>query len=388
VSEAAEVLEISEAAVRKRMHRGTLEREHRPDGRVYVYVDAGKLPNRESREAAGTESSDGGHKNEQRSWWDYIAAASGLAVVFGGLTYALGFFVLLSPIALTLTHDFGTAWHATFLVPRGMVAGLGIRQLVAFPLLVGAVIFGLSFAAYVVQSAAESKRWMRHAAESLEIWVPWALIILYASWRIDTGPTPLSQAPFFLIIVLVLELFMVPYMLVGGLAELAERKYAAGVRMGGWVVFALVIAYVVWRDMVSDIESLQKPSIAIGALISAAIVIGAATLVAWGGHLGKAFLEEPSESEDDTAWTMLWSFIAVSAAAFVAAFMLTIPSNPPLPMVEIDVKDKDKASVGRLLAHTDGFWYVFEIHNGQSEDRLTAIPDDNVKKASVAKVRE
>jgi len=39
VSEAAETLEISEAAVRKRMQRGTLPHRKRLDGRVYTYLD-------------------------------------------------------------------------------------------------------------------------------------------------------------------------------------------------------------------------------------------------------------------------------------------------------------------------------------------------------------
>jgi hypothetical protein len=42
VREAAETLKISDAAVRKRMQRGTLRHEKCPDGRVYVYMDYGK----------------------------------------------------------------------------------------------------------------------------------------------------------------------------------------------------------------------------------------------------------------------------------------------------------------------------------------------------------
>jgi hypothetical protein len=40
--EAAEVLGVSKEAVRKRALRGTLRSERDPDGRVYVYVDAGQ----------------------------------------------------------------------------------------------------------------------------------------------------------------------------------------------------------------------------------------------------------------------------------------------------------------------------------------------------------
>jgi hypothetical protein len=41
IREAARRLGISEGAVRKRVTRGTLEHDKDPDGRVYVYLDAG-----------------------------------------------------------------------------------------------------------------------------------------------------------------------------------------------------------------------------------------------------------------------------------------------------------------------------------------------------------
>jgi len=41
IQEAARRLGISEGAVRKRVTRGTLEHDKAPDGRVYVYLDAG-----------------------------------------------------------------------------------------------------------------------------------------------------------------------------------------------------------------------------------------------------------------------------------------------------------------------------------------------------------
>jgi hypothetical protein len=41
VQEAARRLDVSEGAVRKRVTRGTLRHEKAPDGRVFVYLDAG-----------------------------------------------------------------------------------------------------------------------------------------------------------------------------------------------------------------------------------------------------------------------------------------------------------------------------------------------------------
>jgi hypothetical protein len=80
-------------------------------------------------------------EDERRSWWDYIAGASGLSVAVGGLIYVLGLFSLWAPIARTQTPDTVAAWQATSLVPKTVVAGLGVKQLVAFPLFAGALIF-------------------------------------------------------------------------------------------------------------------------------------------------------------------------------------------------------------------------------------------------------
>jgi hypothetical protein len=59
--------------------------------------------------------------------------------------------------------------------------------------------------------------------------------------------------------------------------------------------------------------------------------------------------------------------------------------HPPLPMVDIDVKNKDKDICGTLLTHTESYWYVFEEREAQAGSKLTAIPDDEVKTAWVSK---
>jgi excisionase family DNA binding protein len=41
IQEAARRLGVSEGAIRKRVNRGTLEHEKAPNGRIYVYLDAG-----------------------------------------------------------------------------------------------------------------------------------------------------------------------------------------------------------------------------------------------------------------------------------------------------------------------------------------------------------
>ena len=81
----------------------------------------------------------------------------------------------------------------------------------------------------------------------------------------------------------------------------------------------------------------------------------------------------------------LLASLTVTAVAFIGAFLLTIPSRPPMPKVEIDIKNKDKDVSGTLLTHAESFWYVFEQQSARPESRLTAIPDDQVKSAHVSK---
>jgi hypothetical protein len=80
----------------------------------------------------------------------------------------------------------------------------------------------------------------------------------------------------------------------------------------------------------------------------------------------------------------LFPLLTVLVTAFIAAFMLSIPRTPPLPSVEIDVKAKDKENVdGKLLTHTDAFWHIFQ----PQKSRVTAIPDDEVKRVWVSKAQ-
>ena len=96
----------------------------------------------------GSGESGAANENQRRSWWDYVAGVSGLLVVLGLAVYTLGLFALWAPIATTYTHDVVTAWHAASLVPRPVVVGLGVRQLVAFPLIATITILGLYFVVY------------------------------------------------------------------------------------------------------------------------------------------------------------------------------------------------------------------------------------------------
>ena len=64
--------------------------------------------------------------------------------------------------------------------------------------------------------------------------------------------------------------------------------------------------------------------------------------------------------------------------AFIAAFAFTVINKPPLP--EVDVQGTPTVKGGKLLAHTDGFWYVYNTADAdRSRPDLIAIRDDNVQ---------
>jgi hypothetical protein len=82
-------------------------------------------------------------------------------------------------------------------------------------------------------------------------------------------------------------------------------------------------------------------------------------------------------------------FVLYFAVMFIPAFLwaLTI-AQPRLPSVEVTTRGKIAESVdkrfndhptfeGRLLTHTEGFWYVFDTHDGKIGKLITA-PDERV----------
>jgi excisionase family DNA binding protein len=373
LDEAAKELGVKKESVYKRVQRGTLPSTKGRDGRVYVYMDDTKS----IKGDANIATSDGGNQNEQRSWWDYAVEVSGLVVLFGALIYALGLVVLLIPIARVHTQDLSTAWHATFLVPRAVVAGLGMRQLVAYPL----------FAAILVFATAIYSR--RLGGERATRYFMFVLIYFYSVWRILTGPSPLSQSPY-IINVLVFHILLAGFILLlaWSIYMLVNRRYRSAIPTAIFILVCVSVDYLIWsRRLAPSVEALENPGVAIATVIDAAIIVTAGMVVWLGGVLAAAKLG-PLDPADRIWRKLLQQFLVVLSAAIFAAFMLTIPSKPPLPMVEIDVKDKDKNIVGRLLTHTDSFWYVFEGQEDQPGRRLTAIPDNEVKTAWVSKVTQ
>jgi hypothetical protein len=258
LDQAAEELGIKRGSVYKRTQRHTLPYTIEPDGLMYVYLDN----NGNSVETTNTGNSNGGDQNKQRSWWDYVAGVSGLAVLLGGLIYTLGLFALWAPIARTNTHDLVTAWHATSLAPRTVVAGLGVRQLVAFPLFMGLLILIVillvgrlpRFSRTQSESADETGRASPDTIEdnapvglaylsstNIEKNLPerltfalYVLILLYSAWHVTVSPGPLYEAPFLLTLYLMLMGVGSFYCIGTSVYKLVTHEYASAVGVVRW----------------------------------------------------------------------------------------------------------------------------------------------------------
>jgi hypothetical protein len=178
------------------------------------------------------------------------------------------------------------------------------------------------------------------------------------------------------------------------LSELRERAYKrAAVTAGILLVFGLINCLLWSQVLGASAQSLQTRSAVIGALIDTLIIEVAIVLVFLGAFIASAvFASNPSQGDDGQespgVFDAVITVIIVIGLTFLAAFMLTIPSAPPLPMVEIDLKDKDKHAVGTLLTHAEGFWYVFEEREERPGSKLTVIPDDEVKTTWISKAIE
>src|SRR5215208_4393283 len=138
VSEAAERLQISKDAVRKRLQRGTLQHDKTLDGHVYVYLDV-----EEGVDGTDASTKERGANGEHSGGMLRLADVASLIAVAGAGTYVVGLFAFWYPISTTYTGDFATAWYATSLVSRNVIVGHGVQQLL-LPYLATVLLTGVS----------------------------------------------------------------------------------------------------------------------------------------------------------------------------------------------------------------------------------------------------
>jgi hypothetical protein len=380
-------------------------------------------------------------QGEEPSPSEVLTKISGFLTLFAslaGFVYVLGLFVLWVPIARTYTGDFVTAWHATSLVPRTVVAGLGVEQLMAFPLTIVTLLvvvtavsdklaaplrsaFGkvgtirkrndtkvessfaaeesisspLKYLVAMVQSPGHTRRYMSYLPTVF-------IILLYAAWRIHYSPSPILSVSILrmaLIIFLAVQSFSrlfgtLPIAIAGTIRRLVRQRQTknwppshlvvrliigvlvAAIGAAIFLAVYLVPLYLVFPEP-------QYTSINVASVTNALIVVIAAFTVWTGGFIAvDSMLLYPNEQRPYRSWLRmqrrprLFGFVVMFCSALLAAFMLTIVNKPPLPTVKINGKQSEE---GKLLTHTDGYWYVFD-----GENELIAIPDSEVDTVRVS----
>jgi len=391
VSEVALRLGISEDAVRK----------------LDIEEDAGK--------GTASEEHRNAEQNSGRSWWDYAAGASGLVVVLGLMIYVLGLLALWAPIMRTYTNDAVTAWHAVSLVPRPVVAGLGVRQLVAFPLLTTLTLLALTLVIYYMLRALRNRYGESSSPEAIEaathaaletILPVYSLVLLYAAWLIkgNLAPLPgvsqwrLALSILFLMIIASILVFY-PFSTVRLVRRMRARENAdesherlkyrrrsltimllIGTLI--WMAILLTLFYVILQSIMEPKLLLQQlRSASADHIIDTVLVLAAALLVIllapigairfillWGGNP-----QDEDKSERRRGYLIGLAFTLGST--FLAAFMLTFVSTPPLATANVDGSTSVQ---GHLLTHVDGYWYVFD-RNGN----IVATHDDKVTEVEI-----
>jgi hypothetical protein len=346
VREAAEHLGISEDAVRKRIQRGTLAHRKSSDGHMYVYLDA-------QRDASVRAGEQGAPGQTTRTLFDYFPHVVSVAAV-GGAIYVIGLVALWAPIAWSYTHDFATAWHAVSLVPTTTVAGQGVRYLLG-PALLWTVI-GTAYMAGVgaLQRGTEKRLEKEKRVPEVSETAP----------HESKGERRRSRInKISLLALIVFIAIVVFYRVVLPWAYPLVREGYVLVREG----------YVLYVN--KGISGLLKDrDTALAILGLANVVFGAVFILLY----DRLILRKRNETER-SIWKA-WRLYEVASALFVITLLnilaqSTFTQKPPLPTAEITGSSETQ---GKLLTHTEGFWYVFS-----REGELIAISDDEVKTVHV-----
>jgi excisionase family DNA binding protein len=316
INEAAHKLGIKKESVYKRIQRKTLEYYKDQDGRLYVYLDNDSSVEEPTRPPSNGQSLSA----RLRSFFvDLVIPIAGIAVgsaaALAALFYVLGYVTLWLPISRTYTHDWDSAWYAVSLVPNTVVVGLGAGRVLAVPALIVSTLF---------------------------IFVIWALSLyagtLYLSWRFW------------------------------------GRKGVTAWLVCLGVVVTISHLSLSWPD-IGLREAFSATIIAIAAIVGMPMVV-------WRNWDRRAAQAGQDLSRVSHWWIVKhwWRALAIftlflAGCAFIYASGKAALSAPALPTVSISA---ERDIEGDLLAHKDGFWYVFN-----EEHVLVAISDKKVDSVRV-----
>jgi len=121
-----------------------------------------------------------------------FAEIAALITALAAAVYVLGLVALFIPNSLAYTGDFSTAWYAVSLVPKTVVAGHGVRQLLAQPLLGIFLVVALVLLNYWV-SKRFGRVWLRRMNAILSIGGVVVLVLMPGPRNVE--PTPETITP-------------------------------------------------------------------------------------------------------------------------------------------------------------------------------------------------
>ena len=263
----------------------------------------------------------GGDTNQSRyrllaTFADISAAFAILAL----LVYILGLIALGVPIYRLYTEDISITWHAISLAPRTTVAGLGVQRLFTVPT------WAFVYIAVSILGAQLVIALLRLKGKAATI-VGWLLSFVlsvclngFLVWWVLRSENSLSRA--------FSELYASGNWMVLIVSWSALAVYAIGAFTVGIELITQV--YFRSRRLLPGLHDLNK------ALYGLAV---------WFGIL------------------------------FLAGLMQAAIAQPPLPDVEVNATNGNPHIEGTLLAHTDGYWYIFVTKS----HALRAIPDSEAE---------
>lgn len=244
-----------------------------------------------------------------------LGELSALTATIGALSYLLGLFVFALPIRRVYSIDMSTAWYATSLVPKTVVAGQGVTGMLGLP---------LRFAVY------------------------------------------------FVVAVALIDLARSNYRSVGTLWH--KQKTKENLFLVIWALCPAVLFVWSWFETGSFLRS----------AINMIVFLLAALFLLSGQFRQYNLRLEFRYLAPKTRIVILPMFIIFLLGQFAQqAVRVAQEADPPLPRIEIawttEASDSTKAThtQGKLLTHTEGFWYV--LNQGGQDVGLTAIPDDKVQ---------
>ena len=261
-------------------------------------------------------------KSPALSLTETITRVSGLVASVAGVIYLLGLVALWAPIARVYTDSISSAASVVALVPKTEVAGQGIAIIIA--------------------------------PAVLTVFTGIVLSLLLHVYRYSVVPPlhRLAKRPSLIIEVVVMLVFIASALL------LAEWLTAG--RWLSWVLSIHAPAQSSGSNLVSYLAA--------GSALF--FILGAAS---WIFGLNRA-VEVRERLIPSIDWKMAFKYLSISLAfTAVAVGLQGAAQDPPLYTVTIS-ETANQTVDGKLLAHTDRFWYVFD-----SEKTLLAIPDSQVK---------